>query len=210
MCCPWNIFYWLCLNPVRALLAIYSKLFVPASIKMLNSRYKFVSPCKRLSECCSFSFIISKSWGENPHKCCWGECNACIGGPRIHRTFSLSELPPGVELQTICLELPWLGTFEVEASVLSTWRPSLDASVESAGVTGWFPFRLTGLISLYKGLSRISSRTTVQKLNSLAFTLSYGPYCTSVHDYWKNHSIDPRDLCSKVSLCFLIHCAGFS
>ena len=111
---------------------------------------------------------------------------------------------------TNCLELPWLGTFAVEASLLSTWRTSVDASPESAGVTGWFPFRLTGLISLfYKGISRIFSSTTVQKLNSLAFTHSYGPDSTSVHDYWKNHSFDTTDLCSKVILCFLIHCPGF-
>ena len=116
-----------------------------------------------------------------------------------------------MELQTVCLELLWLETFEVKASILSTWRPSVDASAESAGVTGWFPFRLTGLISLlHKGLSGIFSSTTIQKLNSLAFTLSYGPDSTSVHDYWKNHSFVTTDLCSKVSLCFLIHCAGFS
>ena len=52
------------------------------------------------------------------------------------REFSLSELPPGVELQTICLELPWLGTFAVDASVLPIWRDSVDASAETAGVTG--------------------------------------------------------------------------
>ena len=44
-----------------------------------------------------------------------------------------------------CLELPWLGTFAVEESVLSTCRPSVDASAETGGVRGWFPFRLTGL-----------------------------------------------------------------
>ena len=65
---------------------------------------------------------------------CWGECNSGIGGPRVHRAFSLSELPSGVELQIICLELPWLGTFAVEASVLSTWRLSVDVSAETAGV----------------------------------------------------------------------------
>ena len=27
--------------------------------------------------------------------CCWGECNACIGGPRVHRAFSLSDLRHG-------------------------------------------------------------------------------------------------------------------
>ena len=52
-------------------------------------------------------------------QCYWGECDTCIRGPRLHRAFSLTELPPGVELQTICLKLPCLGTFEVEASILS-------------------------------------------------------------------------------------------
>ena len=59
-------FYWLCVNPVCALLAIYFKLFVPASIKRLDCRNKLVSPCKRLSECPSFRFVASKSRGENP------------------------------------------------------------------------------------------------------------------------------------------------
>ena len=47
-----------------------------------------------------------------------------------------SEIPPGVELQTICLELQWLGSFAVEEYILSTWRPSVDASAETAGVRG--------------------------------------------------------------------------
>ena len=66
MCCPWNIFYWLCLKLIHALLAIYSKLFVPASIKRLDCRNKFVSPCKRVSECCSFRSVISKSGRKSP------------------------------------------------------------------------------------------------------------------------------------------------
>ena len=88
--------------------------------------------------------------------------------------------------------------------------PSVHVLVKKIVVRGWFPFRLTVLISLfYKGLSRIFSSTTVQKLNSFSFTLSYGPDLTSLHDYWKNHSCDTTDLCSKVSLCFLIHCRFF-
>ena len=56
--------------------------------------------------------------------------------PWVHRAFCFSELPPGVELQTIFLELPWSGTFAVETSVLYTWRPSVDASAKTAGVRG--------------------------------------------------------------------------
>ena len=56
--------------------------------------------------------------------------------PRVHIDFSLSELPPDVELQNICLELPWLGSFAVEASIVSTLKPSVDASAKTAGVRG--------------------------------------------------------------------------
>jgi len=59
----------------------------------------------------------------------------------------------------------------------------------------WFPLGLTGLISLLsKGLSRVFSITTFKSVNSPAFSLLYGPTLTSVHDYWKNHSIDYMDL----------------
>ena len=34
----------------------------------------------------------------------------------------------------LCLELPWLGTFAMEACVLSTWRPSVDPSAKTEGV----------------------------------------------------------------------------
>ena len=37
----------------------------------------------------------------------------------------------------------------------------------------------------------ILSNTTVQKHNSLALSLLYGPTLTSIHDHWKNHSL-PR------------------
>ena len=56
----------LIVNPLCALLAVYFKLFAPASIKRLDCRNKLVSPCKRLSKCHSFRFIASKSRGEIP------------------------------------------------------------------------------------------------------------------------------------------------
>ena len=31
-------------------------------------------------------------------QCCWGGCRSYKGWSRVHRAFSLSELPPGVEL----------------------------------------------------------------------------------------------------------------
>ena len=55
----------------------------------------------------------------------------------------------------------------------------------------WSPSEWTGWISLQsKGLSRIFSNTTVQKHQSLALSFLHSPTLTSIHDYWKNHSLD--------------------
>ena len=49
----------------------------------------------------------------------------------------------------------------------------------------------TGWISLQsKGLSRVFSYTTVQSINSSVLSLLHSPTLTSIHDYWKNHSLD--------------------
>ena len=34
-----------------------------------------------------------------------------------------------------------------------------------------------------------------ESINSLVFSLLYGPTLMSIHDYWKNHSFDYTDLC---------------
>ena len=67
---------------------------------------------------------------------------------------------------------------------------------------GLFPLELTALISLLsKGLSRVSSNTTV--LKHFGTRLLYGPTLTSIRDYWKNHSSDQTDFVGKViSLLF--------
>ena len=41
-----------------------------------------------------------------------------------------------------------------------------------------------------KQIKRVFSNTTVQKINSLAFSFLYSPILTSIHDYWKNHNLD--------------------
>ena len=49
---------------------------------------------------------------------------------------------------------------------------------------------LTGLISsLSKGLSRVSL-AQFKCINSSVLSLLYGPAVTSIHGYWKNHSLD--------------------
>ena len=60
-------------------------------------------------------------------------------------------------------------------------RASASASVLPINIEGWFFLRLTSLISLLsKGLSRVFSNSTIQKINSSAFSLLYGPTLISL------------------------------
>ena len=73
---------------------------------------------------------------------------------------------------------------------------SASASVLPMNTQGWSPSGWTGWISLQsKGLSRVFSNTTVQKHQFFSAQLSSGPTLTSIHDHWKNHSLDQMDRC---------------
>ena len=78
-------------------------------------------------------------------------------------------------------------------------RIGASASVLPMNIQGWFPLRLTGLISLLsKGLSGVFSSTTVQRHQFfLAFCLLYSPALTIVCDHWEDHSLDCMDLCPQ-------------
>ena len=68
---------------------------------------------------------------------------------------------------------------------------SASASVLPMNTQDWSPLWWTGWTSLKsKGLSRVFSNTTVQKHQSLALSFLHSPTLTSIHDHWKNHSLD--------------------
>ena len=55
----------------------------------------------------------------------------------------------------------------------------------------WFPLGWTGWISLQsKGLSWVFSNTKFKSIHSLVLSFLYSPTLTSLHDYWKSHSLD--------------------
>ena len=65
------------------------------------------------------------------------------------------------------------------------------ASVLPKNNQDWSSLEWTGWISLQsKGLSRVSSNTMVQKPQFFSAQLSSQSNMTSIHDYWKNHSLD--------------------
>ena len=64
------------------------------------------------------------------------------------------------------------------------------ASVLPKNTQGWSPSEWTGWISLQsKGLSS-SPTPQFRSINSSALSLLHSPTLTSIHDHWKNHSLD--------------------
>ena len=65
---------------------------------------------------------------------------------------------------------------------------SASASVLPMNTQDWSPLEWNGLILRSKRLPRIFSNTTVHHF--FGTQLFYSPNLTSIHDYWKNHSLD--------------------
>ena len=120
-----------------------------------------------------------------------GACsNSCPSSQWFHPTISSSVVPFSSHFQSF----PASGSFPMSQFFASGGQSigvSASASVLPKNIQDWFPLGWNGWISLQsKGLSRAFSNTTVQNINSSAFSLLYSPTLTSIHDHWKNHSFD--------------------
>ena len=81
------------------------------------------------------------------------------------------------------------------------------ASVFQVNIQCWFPLGLTGLISLlFKDSQESSPSPQFESVNSLVFSLLYGPTLTSLPGYWKeNIDLTTRTFVGKlISLLFNI------
>ena len=116
--------------------------------------------------------------------------NSCPLSWWCYLTISLS-----VDLFSSCLQsFPASGSFPMSC-LFTTSGQSFGASalvsILPMNIQDWFPLGWTGRISLQsKGLSRVFSNTTLRKYQFFSAQPSYGPTLTSIHDYWKNHSLD--------------------
>ena len=117
----------------------------------------------------------------------------CLSSCPLHGWYH-SAISSSDALFSFCPQsFPALGTFPMSHLLASDDQnsgASASASVLPTSIRGWFPLRLTGLISLLsKGLSGVFSSTTVWGINSSAFCLLYGPALTTVRDHWEDHSL---------------------
>ena len=116
--------------------------------------------------------------------------DSCPSSRWCHLAISSSVVPFSSCLQS----LPASESFPM--SQLFTWGGqstgvSALASFLPKKSQGWSPSEWTGWISLQFRDSQESSPTPQFKsINSLALSLLHSPTLTSIHDYWKNHSLD--------------------
>ena len=114
---------------------------------------------------------------------------------RVHRVSDAIQsshppllLPPSI--------FPSIRGFPNESVLRITWPKywSFSFSISPSNeYPGLIPLGWTGWISLQsKGLSRVFSNTIVQikGINFSALSLLHSPTLTSIHDHWKNHSLD--------------------
>ena len=105
-----------------------------------------------------------------------------------HPTISSAE-PFSSHLQSF----PASGSFQMsqlfapcgQSIGVSAWTsvlPMNTRDLSPLGRTGWFSL-------LSNGLSKSSPTPQFKSINFLALSFLYSPNLTSIHDYWKNHSL---------------------
>ena len=116
--------------------------------------------------------------------------NSCPLSRWCHLTISSSVVPFSSCLQSF----PTSGSFQMSqlfASCGQNTGVSTSTPVPPMNTRDWSCVTWTGWISLQsKGLLGVFSHTTVQSISSSALRFLYGPTLTSIHDHWKNHSLD--------------------
>ena len=123
--------------------------------------------------------------------------DSCPSSRWCHPAISSSV----IQLSSCPQSLPASGSFPI--SQRFAWGGqsigvSASASVLPMNTQDWSPLGWTDWIFLQsKGLSRISRNSPTpqfKSINSSALNFLHSPTLTSIHDHWKNHSLDQKDL----------------
>ena len=108
-------------------------------------------------------------------------CHTTISCSVIHFSSCLQSFPASVFFQVS----------QFFTSVGQSVGVSASASVLPMNIQDWLPLRLTGWFFLQFRDSQESCPTPQFKsINSLVLSFLHSPTLTSIHDHWKNHSLD--------------------
>ena len=116
-----------------------------------------------------------------------GHSNSCPSSRWCHPAISSSVVP----FSSCPQSLPASGSFLM--SQFFTWGGqsigvSALALVLPMNTQDWSPLEWTGWISLYSEES--SPTPQFKSINSSVLSFFHSPTLTSIHDHWKNHSLD--------------------
>ena len=154
-----------------------------SSVQLLSWVWLFVTPW---TAACQASLSITNSWS-------------------LLKLMSIELVMPSNCL-ILCHPLlllpsifPSIGVFSNESVLLKRWPKYWSFSFiisPSNECSGLISFRMGWLDLLaVQGALKTSPKPQFKRINSLAFSFLYSPTLTSIHDYWKNHSLDWTDLC---------------
>ena len=117
----------------------------------------------------------------------------------LPKLTSIASVMPSNHLNLCCplllptLIFPSIGVFSSESVLHIRWPKywsfsfSINPSYEYSGLIsfriGWFDLTLQGTLGS-------SPSPQFKSINSWALSFLYSPTLTSIHDYWKNHSLD--------------------
>ena len=114
-------------------------------------------------------------------------------GDAVQPSHPLMPSSPSWSLQSF----PASGSFPV-TQLLASGGQSIgaSASVLPKSIQGRFPLRSTGWsLCSPRDSQEFSPAPQLESINSSALYLLHGPAFTSIHDNWKDHSLDYMDLC---------------
>ena len=130
---------------------------------------------------CQGFISITNSWGLLKLIPLSQVCHATISSSLVPFFFCLQSFPASGSV-------PMSQLF---ASGGQSTGVSLSTSVLPMDTQDWFPLGWTSWIFLlFKGLSRVFSNITVQKLQLFSTQILYSSALTSINDYWESHSFD--------------------
>ena len=147
-----------------------------SSVQLLSCVWLFATPW---TAACQASLSITYSWSLFKPMSIEMPSNHLI---LCHPLLLLPPIPPSIRVfsdeSALCIRWPKYWSFSFNISP-SNEHPGL------------ITFRMDWLDLLaVQGLSTVFSNTAVQKHQFLGAHHSYSPTLTSIHDHWKNHSLD--------------------
>ena len=132
-------------------------------------------------------------WNSCPSR--WW-CHPAISSSVV--PFSCPQSLPASESFPMSQLFAWGGQ-STGVSALASFLPGMILEIP-----GLISFRMDWLdwldLLAVQGTLKVFSNTTFKRINSSALSFLYSPTLTSIHDYWKNHSLDQMDLCWRTNV----------